>query len=70
MMMIKPMAATNTITFALSPNGTATDVSWTMTGARPYVAKVMGTLFNMDKMVGGTFAKGLADLKQIAESAA
>ena len=38
-----------------------------MTGTRPFSHKLRGTLFNMDKMVGGEFAKGLANLKAIAE---
>jgi hypothetical protein len=28
---------------------------------------MMGVVFSMDKMVGGEFEKGLADLKTIAE---
>jgi hypothetical protein len=28
---------------------------------------MMGVVFSMDKMVGGEFEKGLADLKNIAE---
>jgi hypothetical protein len=30
---------------------------------------VMGVIFNMDKMVGGAFEEGLADLKSKAEKA-
>jgi uncharacterized protein YndB with AHSA1/START domain len=66
--MEKPIAAHNAIAFDLRENDGATDVSWTMTGTRPYVAKVMGVVFNMDKMVGGEFAKGLAGLKTLAEA--
>jgi hypothetical protein len=33
----------------------------------PYVAKIMHLFFNMDKMIGGDFEKGLADLKAAAE---
>jgi hypothetical protein len=39
-----------------------------MTGRNAYLHKMMGTIFNMDKMVGGEFAKGLANLKGLAES--
>jgi hypothetical protein len=31
----------------------ATEMSWTMAGLYPYVNRVMGTNFNMDKMIGG-----------------
>ena len=33
----------------------------------PYPAKVMHTLFNMDRMAGRQFEAGLANLKGIAE---
>jgi len=64
--MEKPMQGNNTVVFALQPNGNATDVTWTMTGHYVYVAKVMGVIFNMDKMIGGEFEKGLADLNALA----
>ncbi len=33
----------------------------------PYLAKVIGIFFSMDKMIGKDFETGLADLKAIAE---
>ena len=63
----KPFAAHNIAEFTLVAHGAATAVTWAMTGTRPFSHKLMGTLFNMDKMVGGEFAKGLANLKAIAE---
>lgn len=65
--MEKPMEGHNKIVFALKPRGGVTDVSWTMTGDRPYIGKVLGVLFSMEKMVGEPFAQGLADLKIMAE---
>jgi hypothetical protein len=71
--MLKPMEGHNRIVFALRPAADATDVktdvTWTMTGHYSYVAKVMGVVFNMDKMVGGEFEKGLADLRTLVEKA-
>jgi hypothetical protein len=64
---LKPMEGHNNVMFALQPAGDATDVSWTMTGPYPYLNRIFGTIFNMDKMIGGTFESGLADLKKIAE---
>jgi carbon monoxide dehydrogenase subunit G len=63
--MTKPMASHNAIVFSLEPKGSTTDVNWTMTGDYPYIAKVMGVIFNMDKMIGGEFDRGLADLKSL-----
>ena len=63
-----PMEARNVILFALQPaSSTTTDVTWSMTGKCAFFARVFGVVFNMDKMIGGTFDKGLADLKAMAE---
>ncbi|MEA3132950.1 MAG: hypothetical protein QOG17_796, partial [Gammaproteobacteria bacterium] len=51
----------------LAQDGPATKVTWAMSGQNTYPQKLMGTLFNMDRMVGGEFAKGLANLKALAE---
>jgi uncharacterized protein YndB with AHSA1/START domain len=71
--MLKPIEGHNTVVFTLAPNGTgteaSTDVTWAMTGERPFVGKVMDAVFNMDRMVGGQFEKGLTKLKTIAEKA-
>ncbi len=67
LVMIRPFACDNIVEFTLVPGGNATTVTWAMSGPAPYFMRVMGTLFNMDKMVGGQFDKGLADLKAIAE---
>jgi uncharacterized protein YndB with AHSA1/START domain len=65
--MEKPMEGHPNIAFTLEPRGAATDVSWTMAGPYPYINRVMGTIFNMDKMIGGTFENGLSALKTLAE---
>lgn len=66
--MTRPFACNNVVEFTLRPTGSnATDVTWAMSGPAPYFARVMGTVFNMEKMVGGTFDKGLADLKRAVE---
>lgn len=62
-----PMEAHNRVEFVLVPNGAATDVSWTMSGPSPLLAKVMSTFCSMDKMCGTAFEQGLADLKALAE---
>ena len=63
----KPYVADNTATFSFSRNGGATRVTWAMTGRYGFLHKLFGTVFNMDKMVGGEFAKGLASLKKQTE---
>ena len=64
---VKPFAATNTAEFALVPTATATTVTWSMTGRNSYMHRLMGTILNFDKMVGGEFVKGLANLEALVE---
>lgn len=64
---IEPFQAHNLAEFELVPNGEITQVSWSMHGQQNCIGKVMGLIFNMDRMVGGDFEKGLADLKALAE---
>ena len=65
----KPMAGTNTAEFTFKPEGDQTTVTWSMTGDKNFIAKAMCLFMSMDKMVGGQFEKGLADLKSVAEAA-
>jgi uncharacterized protein YndB with AHSA1/START domain len=65
--MIRPFAANNIVDYIMEPTGSATRVSWNMHGPMPYLAKVMSTFFDMDKMVGKDFEEGLASLKTLAE---
>ena len=44
-----------------------TNVSWSMSGEYNYITKVMCVFVSMDRMIGGEFDKGLADLKAMAE---
>ena len=68
---LKPFEGHNTAEFTMVPSGVpsgdGTTVTWAMYGPSPYIAKVMGTFFNMDRMIGDDFAAGLANLKTIAE---
>jgi hypothetical protein len=62
-----PFEAHNTVDFLLQPQGQATKVTQAMYGPSPFVAKLMGLFFSMDKMVGGKYEEGLAKLKALAE---
>lgn len=65
---MKPFEAHNLVNFTLEPNAGGTTVTWTMDGAQPYLAKVMGLFISMDRMVGPDFETGLANLKKASES--
>jgi len=66
----KPFAAVNTTEFKFTPQAGGTMVSWTMSGENKFIGKLMSFVFNCDKMVGGQFGKGLAQMKSIAEGGA
>jgi hypothetical protein len=70
LVMTKPLAATNAITFTLEPAGDMTTVTWAMEGQTPLLGKVVHLFMNMDRMIGGEFANGLAALKALAEPSA
>ena len=63
----RPFEAHNIAEFTLAPSGGTTNVTWSMHGPVPYFGKIIHMFMNMDKMVGGQFAAGLADLKAAAE---
>ena len=62
-----PFEAHNTTEFTLQPQSNGTDVIWIMYGPSPFMSKLMGVVFNMDKLVGGDFERGLTNLKVLAE---
>ena len=64
---IKPFEARNTVEFTLAAQGGATTVTQPMYGPSPFISKLMGLFFSMDKMVGEKYEQGLATLKAIAE---
>ncbi len=64
--MLKPLKASNTVVFTLEARD-ETEVTWAMQGHTPYIGKIMRVFVNMDRMVGGEFESGLANLKAIAE---
>jgi hypothetical protein len=66
---IKPFEAHNIAAFTALPQAEGTVVTWSMEGSSPFIHKVVGLFLNMDKMVGGDFETGLANLKTLAEKA-
>jgi uncharacterized protein YndB with AHSA1/START domain len=66
----KPFAATNTAEFTFKPEGNQTSVTWSMFGEKNFMAKAIHLFMSMDKMIGGQFEKGLADMKAIVEAGA
>jgi hypothetical protein len=67
---IKPIPATNSAEFLLQPSGDSTIVTWAMFGPSPFMSKLMGTLMNMDNLIGKVFERGLENLKRLSEQEA
>jgi hypothetical protein len=67
---LKPFAATNTGEFTFQPQGSQTLVTWSMFGPNSFMGKAVNLFINCEKMVGGQFEKGLADLKSVSEASA
>lgn len=65
---LKPFKAVNATEFAFTPQGEGTRVEWSNSGTNNFICKLFSTLMNMDKIVGGQFEKGLAQLKTLVES--
>lgn len=64
---LRPFEANNVAEFSIVPAGDAVDVTWAMSGPSPFLSKLIGLVFSMDRMVGGDFETGLANLKSEAE---
>lgn len=67
---IEPFEAQNKTVFTIAPKGNGVEVVWSMTGKNNFVSKAFCLFMDMDKMVGGDFEKGLAELKRLAEEKA
>ncbi len=66
----KPFKASNVTEFTFKPEGNLTVVTWTMSGKNNFISKAIGLFMDCDKMVGGQFEKGLAQIKSITEGTA
>lgn len=64
---LKPFAASNMVEFALVPQADTVTITQAMYGPSPFISKLMGLFFSMEKMVGSKYEEGLATLKAIAE---
>jgi len=64
---LKPFEAHNLALFTLEPEGDGYRLTWAMEGPAPFMTRLMGLVFNMDRMVGRDFETGLANLKAVVE---
>lgn len=66
----KPWKARNDTVFTIQPEGSGSRVTWSMSGKKTLMTKVMGIVKSMDDFLGPDFEKGLARLKTTAEASA
>jgi uncharacterized protein YndB with AHSA1/START domain len=66
--MERPMKCQNRVEFSIAPTEGGSDVTWAMSGKQPFIGKLFSTFVDSQKMVGGAFEAGLADLKARAEA--
>ena len=66
---VKPFAGTSVAEFTFKPEGDRTQVTWSMTGDKNFIAKAIHVVMSMDRMIGDQFDKGLAAMKTVAEAA-
>ncbi len=64
----EPMAGTADTEFTFKPDGDQTMVTWTMAGKNNFVGKAICLVMNMEKMIGGQFEEGLANMKSVVEA--
>jgi hypothetical protein len=68
LIMAEPFPIDNQVRYAISIKGADSEVTWSMEGSVPFVAKIAHLVMNMDKMIGADFEAGLASLKMLAEA--
>ncbi len=62
----KPMSMNQTSDYLISEKEGMSQVTWRVEGKNTYFGRIMCLFFNMDKMVGGMFEKGLSNLKNFS----
>ena len=64
---LAPFESHNRTNFVLLPQGSTTQVTWTMDGPNTFMTKLMSVFGSMDRMIGKDFDTGLNQLKSAAE---
>jgi len=67
---LAPWKATNPTSFTFVPDGAGTRVNWKMAATNNFAMKAVSLFMDFEKMIGGDFDRGLAQLKAVSEAAA
>jgi hypothetical protein len=65
---LRPMEGTNDVHFTFKPEGDKTYVTWSMEGKTNFIGKAISLVIDCEKMVGGYYEQGLANIKAIVET--
>jgi len=63
-----PFKAVNTTEFTLAPEHAGTRVTWVMRGKNTFVGKLFSLVFNMEKLIGKDFERGLEALGRVTST--
>jgi len=64
----QPFTATNNAEFIMTPSGSGTKVTWSMSGNNNFMAKAFSLFFDCEKIIGPQFEVGLKNLKAVSVS--
>lgn len=67
LVMTRPIAASNLITYTLTPDGDQTRFSWAMSGDGGFFGKLINVFIDCEKMVTTDFEAGIKNLKELIE---
>jgi hypothetical protein len=62
---VRPFKCTNDVEFTFKPVGESTVVTWSMAGKNTFMSKAVGLFMDCEKMTGGMFEQGLANLQSV-----
>lgn len=65
---IRPFAGTSDVQFTFKPEGDQTNVTWSMSSEKNFVAKAIGLFMDCEKMCGDQFNQGLVSMKSVVEA--
>ena len=64
----EPFEAYNKVEFTFVPQEQATQVTWSIHGPQPYMAKLFTLFMDIEKAIGKDFMDGLSGIRAIAEA--
>lgn len=67
LVMVKPFPADNVVEYRLTPEGTGTKFTWSMSGENGFFGKMINVFIDCEKMNGDMMNQGIKNLKDVVE---